>query len=928
MTTVNPEKLVQLKESEELFNALVENMLDGVAIVDWDGTIQFVNNAAARMLGLESREDAVGRRPSEFLHPDSIARAQREMGMVKEGRADFLSDYQLLIDGNIIDIESHGAEVQYRGHSADMVVFRDVTERERQKAELLRLNETLETRIAERTRELKKGERMFRAMTESMNAMVVIADVSEGRAVYVNPMATTITGYAEEEMLGKVPVNLFSEESMKEVLQYQNAWLAGEDVPRVTCLEILTRSGERRWIETAWTIIDLEEDGLHKVTVSFDVTERKNAERQLAESEKKFRALAESTTAMITISAPTENGFEIVYANDAALNTLGYTWEEFRKLSPLSLIDMEDESQRKLVEDLLKVHSEQPVPSVNVEVKVVTKSGDRRWIAHTGTHVELEGRICDVSTSFDITERKRAEAQLIESEKKFRALAESTSARICITAEDNGYVKFLYANRALLDYIGTTWEELTAQDPMLFCGNDDDNSDEEVVPKGQKEWMDAAREARTRGISNYSYEFVDEFGAWIQMHAMETVLDGKNCTIWTSFDISEQKRTQAALQESEERYRTIFETTGTGMIIFDDEAMVLLANEEWARLVGYPLEDIQGKMRVMDFIAREKLAEIEENHRKRSMDPESVPRTYETLLQDKSGKVHVGIATIAMIPGTRMRVASFQDLSELKRAQKQMYQADKMAALGQIIAGVAHEINNPNNFIYFNLPILRRYLDAVKILLDEHVDDAAELKILGMVYEAFWEDTYKLLENMEHGSSRITSIVADLKNYVRSDEDADMKPESLKPVVDRVMTLVGKQVRKMVKHFDVETDDQLPEIIMNAGKIEQVLINLLINAGQAADKPDSFVNLKIHAVGSHVKIEVSDNGTGIPDDYLEQIFEPFFTSKGRDAGTGLGLSISHKIVEDHGGTISVETEPGKGSRFTVLLPTDSPAVSK
>ena len=227
----------------------------------------------------------------------------------------------------------------------------------------------------------------------------------------------------------------------------------------------------------------------------------------------------------------------------------------------------------------------------------------------------------------------------------------------------------------------------------------------------------------------------------------------------------------------------------------------------------------------------------------------------------------------------------------------------------------------PNNFIYFNLPILKRYIEAIRPMLEHHLEDDPDLKILNMPYNVFLADIFRLLENMEHGSKRITGIVSELKNYVRSDEEEQIKVEPLGPVIERVMALVGKQVRKMVKRFDVTVADNLPPIPMNPGKIEQVLINLVINAGQAADKEDSFVTLIARPAADGVDILVEDNGAGIPEEIRDQIFEPFFTSKGRETGTGLGLAICHRIVEEeHGGTIEVESTPGRGTVFTVHLP--------
>src|SRR5262249_42862661 len=155
--------------------------------------------------------------------------------------------------------------------------------------------------------------------------------------------------------------------------------------------------------------------------------------------------------------------------------------------------------------------------------------------------------------------------------------------------------------------------------------------------------------------------------------------------------------------------------------------------------------------------------------------------------------------------------------------------------------------------------------------------------------------------------------------YIRGGEDLEMKTGSIAKVIDQAMALVGKQVRKMVKRFDVEVAAELPPVRMSAGKLEQVLINLVVNAGQAADKDSSWVKLSARAVDGAVEIRVEDTGAGVPAESLDQIFEPFFTSKGGEGGTGLGLSISQKIVEEHGGRIEVTSRVGRGSAFTVRL---------
>ena len=407
----------------------------------------------------------------------------------------------------------------------------------------------------------------------------------------------------------------------------------------------------------------------------------------------------------------------------------------------------------------------------------------------------------------------------------------------------------------------------------------------------------------------YLYGFLALLGSMSVYLAREIAYD-KGALARKLVEVSELSARQ---RQAMERYRTVFETTGTCTIMFGDDAIISLANDEWAQLTGYTRGEIEGRMTWMEFLSDRSLATMEGY------------RTREAQLRDRHGKLHEGVITINKVPGTEERVGSFLDLTELKRAQRQMVRADKLSALGQIAAGVAHEINNPNNFIHFNLPILRRYVEAMQPLLERELEREPDIQLLNMRYEVFIEDLFKLIDNMEHGSSRITAIVKDLKNYVRSGEETAMTTGSIADVIHKVMALVGKQVSKMVKRVEVVVDERLPAVTMSAGKIEQVLINLLINAAQAADKEASWVKLSAcsSAAGDGVEIRVEDNGAGIPAENMEQIFEPFYTTKGRDVGTGLGLSISQQIIEEHGGRIEVTSEVSVGTCFKVRLPSAS-----
>ncbi len=386
-------------------------------------------------------------------------------------------------------------------------------------------------------------------------------------------------------------------------------------------------------------------------------------------------------------------------------------------------------------------------------------------------------------------------------------------------------------------------------------------------------------------------------------------------------ELERLREENAQLQDSERKFRILAESTDAQISVMQGDRYVY-GNQALLDYYGVDMDDLRVTTvddLTLGMISAQELMRIAPQYEEAMARGDT---QFRVEFQDVDGRWFQTHAATTELNGEEAFIAVIVDITELKRAQTEMYRADKMAALGQIVAGVAHEINNPNNFITFNLPILRRYVDAVRPVLERHLAEEPDASILGMAVPDFLADVHKLIDNMEDGSRRITGIVSDLKHYVRSDEDQERRAQPVGPSVGRVMTLVGKQVRKMVRRFDVDIADDLPPVQMNASKIEQVLINLVINAGQAADGDDAWVRLTARAAegGRRVELCVEDNGAGIPPATLDRIFEPFYTSKGRDQGTGLGLSIAHRIVEEHGGRIDVESRMGEGTCFTVSLP--------
>jgi PAS domain S-box-containing protein len=270
-----------------------------------------------------------------------------------------------------------------------------------------------------------------------------------------------------------------------------------------------------------------------------------------------------------------------------------------------------------------------------------------------------------------------------------------------------------------------------------------------------------------------------------------------------------------------------------------------------------------------------------------------------------------------------------RDITDRKKAeaserahQEKLYHASKMVALGALVSGVAHEINNPNNFIKLNTPILREAWESVLPILDEYFRENGEFAIAGMDYTAMSKKIPTLLEGIEAGSDSIKKIVQDLKFYVRDDTPGYDGNIDLNKVVESSLSLISNMIHRSTRQFTVHYGQDLPNIKGNFQRLEQVIINLVQNACQALPDNSRAITLSTETGNGskQVKFSVKDDGTGIPKEILPKITDQFFTTKKDEGGLGLGLSISKQIIEEHNGTMIFESEEGTGTTVEVVLP--------
>lgn len=257
-----------------------------------------------------------------------------------------------------------------------------------------------------------------------------------------------------------------------------------------------------------------------------------------------------------------------------------------------------------------------------------------------------------------------------------------------------------------------------------------------------------------------------------------------------------------------------------------------------------------------------------------------------------------------------------------KSQQQQLVHTDKITSLGTIAASVAHEINNPNNFIMFNSPILAKIWKDIVPILEEYYRENGDFSLGGLPYLEAKDVTPKLISGIAEGSRRIKIIVAKLKDYVRQKSSKRDSLVHVNNVINSAVDLVQNLIRKHTQNFSVELYRGLPPVRGNYLEIEQVIINIISNACHALSNTSKKVLMRTYfdQKTGNVIIEAVDEGEGIVPENLPKITNPFFTTKQKQGGTGLGLSVSSNIVRDHAGTLTFSSEPEKGTKVTIMLP--------
>jgi PAS domain S-box-containing protein len=572
------------------------------------------------------------------------------------------------------------------------------------------------------------------------------------------------------------------------------------------------------------------------------------------------------------------------------------------------------------VSENLNLHIQGKLPTFEMEYRIRNKSGNWQWVQAQGKVVECDqdGKpIRMAGVVADITERKKAEEALRQSEAKYRFLIEHGSDLIW-TLDLN--LRTTFVTPSVEKVLGFTPEERILQKV-------EDQLTPESLEFARQRLFEELSIEREQGIQEGKSELVEldyyhKNGSVVCLQTAVTFIRDENGAPiglhGISRDITELKRIQEALRESEEKYRTVVEEAFDGVFVHNG-TVITFANARLHEMLGYEPGDLNGLNHWLIYDP-----DYQDTIRSRAqarLRGESVIPRYEVNLLRKDGTsfpAEVNAKVILFGEEPQIQVWT-RDLTEQKRMEKGLVQAQKMEAIGTLTGGIAHDFNNL-------LTVVNGYTEM--ILLETAEDDPR------------YEDLKKIFETGRKGAEMVQRLLT----FSRRTE-INPQPLDLNCTVENSVALIRRTFPKMI---EIETilEKDLRKVNADSGQVEQVLMNLCINAKEAmprggkltiatknANLDEESCRLHLSAKpGPHVVIEITDMGTGMDATTLDRLFDPFFTTKGWDfrKGTGLSLPVAKGIVEQHGGWIACESEQGKGTTFRLYFPAieGSPVVEK
>jgi PAS domain S-box-containing protein len=867
-----------LRRSEEKYRSILATIEESYYEVDLAGSFTFVNDTLCRQLRY-SREELMGMNYKVYTPAEiskKVFESYNQVYRTGEPLRWFPME-QIRKDGTRLVLENSVSPI--RNENGEIIGFRgvgrDITER-------LQMEEAL-----------RQSEERYRTIMDEMQESYFEVDLA-GNCTFANEANCRNLGYPREELIGvNYRAYTAAEDADKVYQTFNQAYLTGQPSKAIT-FKIVRKDGSIGQAElSAFPLQNEKGEIIGFRGVGRDVTERKQMEEALRQSEKRYRTILEEMK---------EAYFEVDLAgnytlfNDAQCRQLGYSREEMTGIS-YKVITPPDN-----VKEVFEIYNRiyrTGEPNEMFQAEQIRKDGKRIPVEYSAFPIRNEsGEIIGFrGVGRDITERVQMIDALRRSEGRYRTILEETEegyyevdlAGTFTSVNDTGAQLLDHSRKKL---IGMSYRSIFSEQEQqnLF------KAFSKVYQTGQPVrnfHFEAVRKDDSNRVGELSiFPVRNENGEIIGFRGI-----GR--------DITERLQMEEALRQSEEKYRTILENMKEAYYEMDLTGNYTFFNDALCRHLGYPREELLG-MSYRVYVPPEKNKEAFEIYNRiyRTGEPAEM---FDVVQIRKDGKRIFVESSASPIRNEKDEIIGFRgvirDVSERKQAEEERKQleqkaqfASRLASVGELASGVAHEINNPLTGVigYAHLLLARKDISR---------------------------DVRRDLEIINEGAQRVAGVVKKLLAFARQ-----TKPEqryvNINELIHNTLDLRAYELGASNIKVSLQLTRDLPMTIADPGQLQQIFLNLIINAETemklAHDK--GKLSIKTEKINSILRITFKDTGPGIAKENLETIFDPFFTTREVGQGTGLGLSVCHGIVTEHNGKIWAESEFGKGATFIVELP--------
>jgi len=865
-----------LEESEERFKTLFHSAPDAIAISDMKGVITEVNDATLKLSGY-TRDELVGKHFSKLpsFRARELPRYIKIFNTILRGRIPEPFEIPLLKKDGTTDwaevhlgfIESGGKRVRIQA------ILRNITDRKKIEDEL------------------KESEARYRNLAENAADILLTIDL-EGRFTYFSKEYDEDTGYTAKELVGKSIGDILTIQSKLKAFRRLARWINGELEFSPLMLWVETKKGKTLPFEINDSPILENRKLTGIVIVARNVEERYRMEERNRRSEERLKILFENAPDAIFLG---DRKGTIVDGNRTAETLLGYPRDELIGKNLLTSGIIPRNQIPRVTSELTRTALGQPTgPN---EFTINRKDGDQITVEVSTFPVKIEDQSLVLGIARDVSERKKIQDTLKESEEKFRNWIENAPVGI-LNIDLVGYIT--YINDKFEEETGYSRDEVIGKNFLELGLVSDDTAD--LLVERMRDRLSGAPTQRMEILINHKNggtkwveiegRVLDDEGTLTGLQLIATDINEKvEYRRKLESHVHEQTR---RLEESEERFRSLSTKSLDAIIEVDLRGKITYASPAAEEISGYSIEEILS-MPFVDFLPPEELPRVAQAFTQ-GIESGELETLYSFKIKRKDGtQVYAEVNVSPLFRDDE--VSGFQtvirNITQRLREEEELRDTERFLAAGKIASVLAQDLNDP--------------LQKIKTALSQMEEDPKKAD--------------ESRESMTEALSYAERLLDDLHRFIE-DSPTQLSTVNIGQLVEE--TLMEFSIPESVE-LNIEIGGGVEEVLLDPSKIRRVLVNLVQNAVEAM-LGGGELNISVEHDRENAIIKVTDTGTGIPKFLLQDVFKTFVTTK--ETGMGLGLPYSKQAVESHGGTISVESDMGEGSTFTIKLPIEGASMHR